>query len=206
MPPQTKRQKEVLDIITRFIKNRGFKPSYQQIARELGVRSKGGIAKHINALEQLGCITRKRENGSFILELRSESSRSDYICEIEWLDVPKNIEMAEDWEFEPLFVPRLLIGSQDEFRLSAFRVCDEAMIDEHICEGDIVLVKRRGYARDGDTVVALVEKRFAVLHKYYRSGAKVELRPANPRFESIILLADKIEIKGIVHGVLRPSG
>ncbi len=195
-----------MDIITRFIKNRGFKPSYQQIARELGVHSKGGVAKHIKALEQLGEITRKRENGSFVLELRSETSRSDYICEIEWLDVPKNVDLAEVWEFEPLFVPRLMIGSQEEERLRAFRVSDDAMLDEHICEGDVVLIERRSYARDGDTVVALIENDYAVCQKYYRTGARIELRPANPRFDSIIMLADKIEIKGVLHSVLRPAG
>ena len=206
MPPQTKRQREVLDIITRFIKNRGFKPSYQQIARELGVRSKGGVAKHIKALEQLGDVTRRRENGSFVLELRSETSRNDYIRQIEWLDVPKDVEAMEDWEFAPLFVPRLMLGSQEEERLRAFRVMDDAMLDEHICEGDIVLIERRSYARDGDTVVALVENSYAIARKYYRDGAKIELRPANPRFESITLSADKIEIKGVLHSVLRPAG
>ena len=205
MSPQTKRQKEVLDIITRFIKNRGFKPSYQQIARELGVNSKGGIAKHIDALEKLGCVTRRRENGSFVLELRSEAAINEFICEIEWLDVPKDEDLAEDWEYEPLFVPKFMLGSQEEDRLRAFRVCDDAMLDEHICEGDVVLIERRGYARDGDLVVVLIEKTHAILQKYYRAGAKVELRPANPRFDSIILPADKIEIKGILHSVLRPA-
>ena len=205
MPPQTKRQREVLDIITRFIKNRGFKPSYQQIARELGVTSKGGVAKHINALEQHGEITRRHENGHFVLELRSESLRESLICEIEWLDVPRDNDLAEDFEFEPLFVPKFMLGSQEAERLRAFRVGDDAMLDEHILEGDIVLIERRSYARDGDTVVAVIENSVAVLQKYYRAGAKIELRPANSRFDSTILLADKVEIKGVLHSLLRPA-
>ncbi|HMS40834.1 MAG TPA: S24 family peptidase [Pyrinomonadaceae bacterium] len=205
MPPQTKRQKEVLEIITRFIKNRGFKPSYQQIARELGVASKGGVAKHINALEEHGEITRRRENGHFVLELRSESMRETLTCEIEWLNIPRDNNLTEDFEFEPLFVPRFMLGSQDDERIQAFRITDAAMIDEQINEGDIILIERRGYARDGDTVVALVENSNGVCRKYYRSGAKIELCPANQRFESIILHADKIEIKGVLHSLLRPA-
>ena len=205
MQPQTKRQREVLDIITRFIRNRGFKPSYQQIARELGVNSKGGIAKHIKALETLGCVTRQRENGIFKLELRSEKVGNEFICEIKWLDVPKDEDLAEDWEYEPLFVPRFMLGFQEEDRLRAFRVPDDAMLDEHICEGDVVLIERRSYARDGDTVVALIAEKNPILQKYYRAGAKIELRPANSHFDSTILLADKIEIKGILHSVLRPA-
>lgn len=205
MPPQTKRQREVLDIITRFIKNRGFKPSYQQIARELGVRSKGGVAKHIKALEQHGDIVRKRENGSFVLELRSEMSQNDYICQIKWLSVPKDLELAEGWEFEPLFVPRLMLGNSDEEQIRAYRVSDDAMIDEHILEGDIVLIESRSYARDGDTVVAVIENNFAVCQKYYRLGSKIEFQSANPYFPPIEMPADKVEIKGVVHCVLRPA-
>ena len=206
MQPQTKRQREVLDIITRFIKNRGFKPSYQQIARELGLSSKGGIARHINALESLGCVTRRREDGIFKLELRSEKAENEFICEIQWLDVPKDEDLAEDWEYEPLFVPCFMLGLHDEDRIRAFRVTDNAMLDEHICEGDVVLIERRGYARDGDTVVALIDRKTAILQKYYRAGAKIELRPANPRYDSTILPADKIEVKGILHSILRPAG
>lgn len=205
MQPQTKRQKEVLDIVKRFIKNRGFKPSYQQIARELGVNSKGGVAKHITALEKLGCVTRQRENGIFRLELRSENSSNEFISQIEWLEIPKDEDLAEYFEFDPLFIPRLMLGSQDEERIRAFRVTDDAMVDEQICEDDVVLIERRSYARDGDTVVAVVENRVAVCRKYNRSGAQIELRPANANFESIILPADKIEIKGVLHSLLRPA-
>lgn len=205
MPPQTKRQKEVLEIIARFIKNRGFKPSYQQIARELGVRSKSGIAKHIKTLEQLGCINRKHENGVFVLELCTENENSDYVCQIEWLDVPRSHNYAESWEFEPLLVPRLMLGFQEPERLSAFRVNDDAMLDSNICEGDIVLIEKRSYARDGDIVVALVNKSEAVLRKYYRLGARTELRAANNLFETLVLPSDKIEVKGAFQSLLRPA-
>ena len=98
-----------------------------------------------------------------------------------------------------------MLGSQEAERLRAFRVGDDALLDEHILEGDIVLIERRSYARDGDTVVAVVENSVAVCQKYYRAGAKIELRPANPRFDSTILLADKVEIKGVLHSLLRPA-
>lgn len=72
MQPRTRRQKEVLEIITRYIKNHGYDPSYQQIARQLGVSSKAGIAKHVRALEEQGLLTRRRDGGKFNLELRPE--------------------------------------------------------------------------------------------------------------------------------------
>ncbi|CAN5334533.1 hypothetical protein BH10ACI1_BH10ACI1_24480 [soil metagenome] len=204
MHPQTKRQREVLEIISRFIKNRGFKPSYQQIARELGVTSKGGIARHIAALEQLGCVTRRRENGIFKLELRTENVLNEFICEIAWLDVPKDEDLAEDWEYEPLFVPRFLIGSHEDDLMRAYRVVDDAMLDKHICPGDVALIERRSYARDGDTVVAIAGVKTILFREYYRAGAKIELHSANPQFETIILPADRVKIMGVLQSILRP--
>ena len=205
MQPQTRRQKEVLEIITRYIKNHGHKPSYQQIARDLGVSSKAGIAKHIQALEAQGLLMRHTEDGKFNLKLPSDDPLSQSIFEIEWLDVPKDENLAEEWENEPLFVPQFMIGYQDEARIRAFRVPDDTMLDAHICEGDVVLIEKRAYARDGDIVVAVIPNKPAVLHQYFRDGAKIELRPANPGYESIILSADKVEVCGTLHSVLRPA-
>lgn len=205
MQPQTRRQKQVLDIITRYIKDRGHKPSYQQIARDLGVASKAGIAKHIQALEAQGLLMRYNEDGKFNLVLRPEEHMSKAVCEIEWLDVPKNEDQAEEWENEPLFVPQFMIGYQDESRIRAFRAPNDSMVDEQICEGDVVLIEKRAYARDGDIVVAVIPNKRAVLKQYFRDGAKVELRPANPKYESIILSADKVEVYGTFHSLLRPA-
>lgn len=205
MQPQTRRQKQVLEIITRYIKNHGHKPSYQQIARDLGVSSKAGIAKHIQSLEEQGLLMRHSEDGKFNLTLPTEEFISKAVCEIEWLDVPKNEDLAEDWESDPLFVPQFMLGYQDESRIRAFRVPNDAMLDAHICEGDVVLIEKRAYARDGDVVVAVIPNKRAVLKQYFRDGAKVELRPANPKYESIVLSADKVAVCGTLHSVLRPA-
>jgi repressor LexA len=204
MQPRTKRQKDVLDYIKQYIERHGYEPSYQQIARSLGVSSKAGIAKHIEALENQGLISRIRENGGFRLEINTKGSILEVICEIEWVDVPRDENIIEEWENKPLFVPKFLVGYNSPEVIQAFRVLDDSMSDEHIHEGDIALIKKRSYARDGDIIVALVEKKKAVLTQYFRVGANIELRSANDRFEPIILTADKIEIKGIFRGLLRP--
>jgi repressor LexA len=203
MQPRTRRQKEVLEYITRFIEKHGFEPSYQQIAMSFGVASKSGIAKLIVGLEKQGLITRRRENGIFKLELRSASSITDFVFEIQWLNVPKNKTLAEDWENEPLFVPKFLLDNQTPGSLRAFRVPNDAMLEEHICEGDIALIQEKSFARDGEIVVALTQNKRAVLKMFFRQGAKVELRPANPHYDSIVLPADKVSVRGILRGILR---
>ena len=193
-----------MEYITRFIENHGFEPSYQQIAMSLGVASKSVIAKHIEQLEKQGLITRRRDNGIFKLELRFANSITDFVSEIQWLNIPKNKTLAEDWENEPLFVPKLLLNNQSPENLRAFRVPNDAMLEEHICEGDIALIQEKSFARDGEIVVALTQNKRAVLKKIFRQGASVELRPANPHFESIVLPADKVSVRGVLHGILRP--
>jgi repressor LexA len=194
-----------MEIITRYIKNHGYEPSYQQIARQLGVSSKAGIAKHIKSLEEQGLLTRRRDNGKFNLELRPEDFLTKLVSEIEWLDVPRDESLMDEWESEPLFVPKFMLGFQDEERIKAFRVMNDSMLDAHILEGDVILVEKRAYARDGNIVVAVLANKRVVLKQYFRDGAKVELRPANANYDSIVLSADKVSIQGVMHSVLRPA-
>ena len=204
MQPRTKRQKDVLDFITRFIERHGYEPSYQQIARYIGISSKGGVAKHVEALEKQGLLTRTRENGSFKIEFPTENLLSDFVCEIKWLDAPDGELSEEDRGNEPLFVSRFLLGHQTPENLRAFIVPDDSMNEEHICEGDISLIQEKSFARDGEIVVVVIQNKKTVLKKFYRQGANVELRSANINCDSILFPADKIVIRGILCGILRP--
>ena len=204
MQPRTKRQKEVFDYIKQYIEKHGYEPSYELIARHLKLASKAGIAKHIEALETQGLLTRKRENGSFWIDLSPVETIADSVCEIEWLEIPKSETFVEDWESQPLFVPKFLLGYQEPERLRAFRVTNDAMFDQHICEGDVALVEKRSYARDGDIVAALTGNKRLVLKQFYREGANVELRPANENYLTIRLPANKVEILGVYRGLIRP--
>lgn len=200
MQPRTKRQREVLDYITTFIEEHGYEPSYQQIARRFRIASKSAIANHIAALERQGLILRHHENGSFNLQVRPVRAA----CEIHWLEVPKNENVEDDWEQEPLFVSRFLLGLLPPERIRAFRVRNDSMLEDHICEGDVALIEERSFARDGDCVVAIIEKIQIVLKRFYRDGSEVELRPANKNHSVLRLPANKVLIKGVFRALLRP--
>ncbi len=199
MQTRTRRQHEVLEYLTEFITERGYEPSYQQIARAMGVRSKGAIAKHIEALESQGLISRKRENGSFGIELLREQAVGSSALKIDWLDIPL-VETPSDG----IILSKSMLGEEPPKNLRVFRVPNDAMLNENIREGDIALVEKRSFARDRDCVVASVERKKTVLKKMYRHGAKIELRPANEDYESIILSADKIKILAVYKGLIRP--
>ncbi len=207
MLPRTQRQKEVLDYITRFLAKHGYEPSYSQIARNFGVSSKATIAKHISALEKRGLIKREHEPGRFTLAVNVEEAPANTICEITLLGriaAGTPIEAVRDTE--TISVPRFLLGRVRPERVYALRVKGDSMIDEHICDGDIALIENRTEAREGEIVVALIDRARATLKRLFRFGDEVELRPSNSQLEPIRVHASRVEIQGIFRGLLRPSG
>lgn len=204
MQPRTKRQKEVLDFITRYVTRNGYEPSYQQIAWQLGVSSKAGIARHIQALENQGLISRRRENGSFGLELHLQNANPDSVCKIEFIDVSEHDGVAAVRGHPGLAIPKFMIGSLAPEDVFAFKAADDSMIDKHICEGDIVLLERRSYARRGDVVVALADNKQMLLGQFFQTGSETELHPANADFEVMTFPADQVVVQGIMRGLLRP--
>lgn len=207
MLPRTQRQKEILDYITRFLERHGYVPSYTQIARQFGVKSRATIAKHIAALERRGLLTREHEDGSFALNVRVEDTSSDALCEVKLLGriaAGAPLEVVEHEERIP--VPRFLLGRVRPDRVYALRVKGDSMIDEHICDGDIALIENRTDARDGEIVVALlIEENQATLKRLYRRGVNVELQPANSQLQPLLVPAGQVRVQGIFRGLLRPS-
>jgi repressor LexA len=96
-------------------------------------------------------------------------------------------------------LPPLLRGEET----FALRVKGESMKDDGIFPGDLVVVRKQGTARNGQTVVALVNNE-ATIKKYYRKAGRIELHPANAAMKPIIVSSqDEFSIQGIVAGVIR---
>jgi repressor LexA len=201
MSARTQRQQEILDYITNFIERQGYKPSYQQIARHFRIKSKSAVSKHVKALEKQGLISRQTGNGTFGLTIPPEKNLTESVCCIPLLET-----LTEDeYETETLFVPRFLLGAVMPERIYAFRVPNDSMIEEHICQGDIALIERKAFARDGECVVALIEENHPTLERFYDYGAEVELRPANAAFSTLRLPFEFVRICGVLRGLLRSS-
>ena len=205
MLPRTQRQKEILDYITRFAERNRYEPSYAQIARHFGVKSRATIAKHIAALERRGLLSRTHQDGSFALTVNVDDA--DALCQVKLLGriaagAPLDVVECD----ETIAVPRFLLGRVRPERVYALRVKGDSMIDEHICDGDIALIENRTEARDGEIVVALlVEENQATLKRLYRRGSDVELRPANSQLQPLTVPAKDLAVQGIFCGLLRPS-
>jgi repressor LexA len=203
--PRTQRQKEVFDYLVSFLERRGYIPTYTQIAKHLGVKSRATVAKHIKALERLGLISIQDE--PFVITIiRQEVPLRDSFHEIRVegrIAAGQPIEAVRDEDM--IAVPIFMLSKVRAGKVYALKVEGDSMIDEHICDGDIALIENRTEARDGEIVVALVEGARATLKRLYRFGTEVELRPANAQHAPIRLHASKVAVQGIFRGLLRPA-
>ena len=196
--PLTPKQLRVLIFIRDFTHARGYAPTMQELADEFGV-SKVTVFEHIGALQKKGYLRRSRHKARS-LRLREgiefPDERATRLPLAGRIAAGQPIEAVE--EKEVLDLEEAFVSPFGNFVL---RVTGDSMIDDHICDGDLVIVERRTEPRDGETVVALLEDGEATLKRFYRTPQGIRLEAANPAYEPII--TKDVEIQGVVAGVLR---
>lgn len=195
----TKRQKEILDFIRTFIEREGYSPSMEEIAGHFGFASMNAVFKHLAALEARGYL-RRDANRARSIELPKEGdSVGRSLPLLGFVAAGKPIEAIE--VPETLSVPEEFLPPRKECYV--LRVQGDSMIEDHIEDGDFVVVESRQEASDGEMVVALVDGESVTLKRLYREGARVRLQPANPEMPPIVLEGSKVRIQGVVVAVLR---
>jgi repressor LexA len=196
--PLTKRQKEILDYIDGFIADRGYAPSFEEIAESFGYSSLATVHEHLSNLERKGYI-RKSYNESRSIEL-VRPGQGEPSLELPLLGaVAAGLPIEAVVDNESITVPPDMVRRRkDNYVL---RVEGNSMIEEQIRDGDYVIVEKRETARDGETVVALLDNGEATLKKLYREGGRIRLQPANSNMDPIFV--DNVRIQGVVVGVFR---
>src|ERR1700745_645667 len=202
----TKRQRQVYDFIHGFVQKNGYSPSFEEIGNGMGLSSLATVHKHISNLEKKGLIKRdyNRSRSIDVLPVRGLFKRQVQKAPSE-LALPLLGRIAAGQPIEYIETPKTIsLGditrSKDVFVL---QVKGESMKDEHIVDGDYVLVEKTKDAHDGEIVVALVEGTDATLKRFYREGANIRLQPSNVNMQPIIVPAASVEVSGKVIGVLR---
>jgi repressor LexA len=210
----TKRQRQVYDFIADFVQKKGYSPSFEEIGQGLELSSLATVHKHITNLERKGLLRRDYNRSRSIdvlppkgrlkqalaaaASVAAASSRSAGVLPlvgriaagrpVETLETPESISLSD------------ITGSKDVYVLE---VRGDSMQDEHILDGDYVLVEKTKTARDGEIVVALVENSETTLKRLYREGDRIRLQPSNATMKPIIAPAAAVQIQGRVIGVLR---
>jgi repressor LexA len=192
----TRRQKQLLDYLRRYLDAHGYAPTLAEIGRHLRLGSVATVHKHLRNLERRGLIRR----------LPHRSRALELVAETRAVAVPLLGEVAAGAPIEPVEVretvalPEALLGRGETF---ALRVRGDSMVGDGILDGDLIVVEARPDAPDGATVVALVDGEATVKRLYRERGGRVRLVPANERLAPIVAAADRVQVRGVVIGLLR---
>ena len=207
----TRRQKELYDFLLNFVDQHGYSPSFEEIAEGMQLSSLATVHKHITNLEQKGLLRRdyNRSRSIDLLKPRGLMKTSLAVAAAATaqanLSLPLLGRIAAGQPLEAVENPESI--SLADFTRSkevyVLQVKGESMQDEHILNGDYVLVEKANSARDGEIVVALVDGSEATLKRIYVEGSKVRLQPSNATMQPIIVPAASVQVQGRVIGVLR---
>lgn len=195
----TKKQYEVLKYIQNYIGETGYAPTYSEIAEGIGVKAKGPITKHINALESQGYLTREA-NAARGLSLSEKAAMNDTTFPLVGrIAAGLPLEAFEDIEHVDL--NQHFSGQQERFLL---QVNGESMQDCGILDGDWVLIEKSTQAQNGEIVVALVDNAETTLKRFYKNPDKtITLVPENQSMQPFVYSTERVQIQGVLVAQMR---
>ena len=221
----TKKQNELLIYINQNLRESGVAPSYEEMKEALDLRSKSGIHRLINALEERGFIRRlphraraievtklpsasSSNNGNFnpeLIEGTKEKSINKFFADMYELKMMGKIAAgtpiaAIEYEKNKISVPNHMIGSGEHY---ALEIEGDSMIGAGILDGDTAIIKKASDAFSGEIVVALIDGEEATLKRLRKKGETIALEPANSAYETKIYGPDRVQVQGTLVGILR---
>jgi repressor LexA len=208
----TERQRDILNFIRAFQKERGFAPTHREICDQFGFSSYGTVYKHLSLLEKKGLIRRdsNQKRGVEVIDLeRSEGgemksgSRRDERSSVRELPLfgyiaagrPLDVDVSN----EMISVPEHLTSRGENYVL---KVRGDSMVEDGILDGDLVIIARKQVADNGEMVVANVNGE-VTLKRLYHEGERVRLQPANSMMSPIYAASRDVAVQGVVVGLMR---
>lgn len=222
----THKQNQLLTFLIKRLEEHGISPSYEEICKELSLKSKSGIHRIVKSLEERGYIERL-ENRARAIAPKKNPNGQPYISNIINLNKEfsksknQNLSLENNTYFNkiPLLgkiaagTPIEAISNSDNFieipnnTLSddsyALTVEGDSMIDEGILDGDVVVIDKKAEVKNGDIVVALIDKEEATLKKLRKRGDSIALEPANKNYKTQIYGPDRVIIQGKLKTLIR---
>jgi repressor LexA len=196
----TKKQKEILGYIENYLKSKSYAPTFDEIRKRFKFRSYGTIQDYLKHLEDKGYIKRLANQPRAIklvsFEAPAESGNLISLPLLGIIAAGAPIEVCADTE--TVEVPRQLVTRKPCFVL---KVKGNSMIEDHILNGDFIIVEKSDTANNGEVVVALIEREQATLKRFYREKDQIRLQPANSEMNPIYV--KDIAIQGKVVGLFR---
>lgn len=198
----TERQTLVLESIVGHVKRYGYPPSIREIGKALEIKSLRGVTVHLDALERKKFIHRDSTSRSIQVLKTPWGAEEDGFVRLPILGtIAAGVPILAEQNIEgEIPIPLAMIGSaRDAFVL---KVKGDSMIDAHIVEGDLLVVRQQQTAENGDLVAALLGDE-ATVKRLRKEGNTAMLMPANPAYQPIPLRNKDVRLMGKVIGLVR---
>lgn len=197
------KQKSIYEYIKQYISKVGSAPTLKQIAEAMGLNSLATVSEHLDSLEKKGLIERVygEARGIRVLDEQDsvfEPAMSISVPLVGLIAAGQPIQAIEDTS-RTVTIPSDLVSKNK--RTFVLQVVGDSMIEDHICNGDQVICEQVNSVNDGEIVVAVIEKEYATLKRFYKEKNRIRLQPSNSTMTPIY--ATDVEIKGRVIGVIR---
>src|SRR6516225_2177524 len=192
----TDRQREIYDFIKGKIESRGYGPTVREIGLHFDIKSPNGVMCHLKALEKKGLIHREGFSARAIqlIDHHPQSAGLPLLGLVAAGAPIPALENADRLEFKDLF------GGDEHF---ALKVRGQSMIEDHIDDGDYVVIRKKETAANGERVVAMVDNE-VTLKKFYRDKHNIRLEPSNGKMQPIIVEPNSdVRVLGVLVGVMR---
>jgi repressor LexA len=192
----TDRQREIYEFIADKIEGRGYGPTVREIGEGFGIRSPNGVMCHLKALEKKGLIKREgfQARAIQLTEPRSHGADLPLLGIVAAGSPTQAVAQHERLELKDLF------GDPNHY---ALQVRGRSMIENHIDDGDYVIIRKQETAENGDRVVAMIDEE-VTLKRYYREKNHIRLEPANGTMSPILVDdTEDVKILGKLVGVMR---
>jgi repressor LexA len=198
METLTKRQNQIYKFVVSYSKGKGYSPSIREIGTAFSLSSTRGVHRHLETLEKKGYLKRESTARSIkILHDKYEAlGQAINLPFFGFISAGRPIEAVQN--HEEMAVPAALVGRRPCYIL---QVKGNSMIEDHILNGDFIIVEKCETADDGEVVVALINRESATLKRVYREKNRVRLEPANAKMKPIYV--KEVAIQGKVKGVFR---
>ncbi|MFA6909358.1 MAG: transcriptional repressor LexA [Patescibacteria group bacterium] len=194
------KKQKILTYLTKYIGEHNYAPTLSEIAKEFKLSSLATVHEHLQFLEERGFIKRDEHTGRGITIPENNTelhSASVLVPLLGMITAGEPIEALED-RHEEIPLPKELVGNKNAYLL---KVKGDSMIESMIADGDLVIVEKTDYARDGDMVVALLDDGTATLKRMYRQKNLIRLQPANEKYKPRFV--KNVIIQGKVMGIIR---
>lgn len=192
----TKKQKEVLDYITDYVRENTFSPTQKEIQENFGFKSLGSVQDYIKYLTNGGYLSNESNSVRGLMPATVQQN-SEEIPLLGSIAAGVPIEAIENSDM--ISVPVSMLGRGTHY---ALKVKGESMIEEGILSGDIAIIKHQTQADNGQIVVAVVDNE-TTLKRYFKKAKQIELHPANKTMKPIIIKDRECEIRGLLVGLIR---